>query len=136
MKSVTRVLAIALVVIAAAGGAAGGAASAAAQVAAGDAQEFLGQWNLTIQADGPVTLGIDIRDDAGQVAASVAIQGSSSAVETITKSGENLMLQYVANIEGQQMPISIELAPNGNDLRASLDVASGMFTTSGTARRR
>jgi hypothetical protein len=39
-------------------------------------------------------------------------------------------------MQGQQFPVRITLAPNGETLRASLDAADGMFTANGTATKR
>lgn len=133
MLKLTRLFSAAAAVVAIAGF---GVSGAAAQVATADAQPFIGAWDLTVQADGPITLGLDIRDEGGQVAASVTAQGSATNVTTITKSDDNLLLRYMADLGGQQAPIAIRLTPNGEELAASLDVADGMFTTSGTARKR
>lgn len=110
--------------------------SAQSTIPTAEAQPFLGQWNLPMQGDQPVSFQLDIRDQEGQVAADVSVQGSSSKVSRISKSGENLLLQYDLDIGGQQAPISIRLTPAGSNLTAVLDVAGGMYTANGTATRR
>ena len=54
---------------------------------------------------------------------------------TISKSGENLVLSYNTSIQGQQVPIRITLTPEGETLKANLDLA-GMMTIPGTATKR
>jgi hypothetical protein len=112
------------------------ASEASAQVTAADAQPFIGQWSLPIQADQTINFEIDIMDHDGHVMASVGAAGTKSDVQQITKNGESLVLRYTASMQGQQFPVRITLAPNGETLRASLDAADGMFTANGTATKR
>jgi hypothetical protein len=132
-KSMLRVM---MVAVAAAVLSPFAATGAAAQVSAADARPFIGQWNLPVQADQTINMEIDIMDHGGTVHAQVAAGGSTNQVDRITKNGENLVLRYTANMQGQQFPISITLRPNGETLAATLDAADGMFTTNATASRR
>jgi invasion protein IalB len=108
-------------------------AQAQQTVPAGEAQAFLGSWNLSIEG---TPLGISIKDEGGQVAADVDLMGAVTKVTTISKDGETLNLRYVADLQGQQAPITIKLTPSGANLSAVIDVADGMFSANGTATKR
>lgn len=111
----------------------------AATIPADQAQEFLGQWSLGITGGQgeQVNLSIAIEDADGQVAAEVAAEGLAEAVAVnrISRSGESLVLSFMPVLQGQPIPVEIELAPDGEDLTAEVVAADGMFMASGTAVR-
>ena len=113
-----------------------GTALSAQTIATGDAQPFLGTWELPIDAGQPATLIIDIWDEDGQAAAAVTgMAGTPTPVTRITKMGEAIVLAYDADLQGQRAPIEIRLVQEGDDLHATVDVADGMMTLDGTATR-
>ena len=101
------------------------------------AQGFLGEWALPLDANGEVIqLDIAITDADGNVAAVVASPFGASDVTQISRSGDDLVLRYRVEVDGQSAPIALTLRPNGTDLAASVDYANGTFVTMGTARRK
>lgn len=108
-------------------------------IPAAQAQEFLGQWNLGITgAQGEsINLSIDIEDRDGQVAAAVAADGLAGAepVTRIAREGNRLRLDFMPVIQGQPIPVRIDLTPQGEELNADITAADGMFMASGTATR-
>lgn len=104
-----------------------------------EAEDFLGQWSLGISgAQGEqISLSIDIRDEDGRVAAEVAADGMSGSepVAHISRDGERLVLAFLPVIQGQPIPVRIDLRPAGEDLNADVTAADGMFMASGTATR-
>lgn len=112
-------------------------AAAQSSVPVAEAQAFLGDWNVALEGDVAGTIRVNITDAQGQVAAVVTgIEGRETPVPTISKSGENLVLRYDTSIQGQELPIAITLTPDGESLRASLDLAGGMMTVAGRGSRR
>ena len=113
------------------------AASAQSMLDTSEAEAFLGTWNIPLQTDfGPLDLELRIEDQGGKVAASVGSPGQDGMfdVTDITRSGENLVLTYELETEGEMLPLTLTLVPAGEGLRASFDVG-GQFSLSGTATR-
>jgi hypothetical protein len=112
-------------------------ASAQSQLDTAEAQAFVGQWDLAIQSEmGPFSLDLEIADRGGKV---TAVLGSpevgSQEVTDITRAGEGLVLRHEFNQQGQIIPISLTLVPEGEALDAAVNVGDGMFTATGTATR-
>ena len=117
----------------------GTAAAQSAPVRAADAQAFLGEWAVEIDAQGQaVVFELDIIDENGNVVAEVndPMNGGAIRIDRVSKSGDNLVLSYNLDAQGQQFPISVTLAPAADALDARIDVASGMFTSTAKATRR
>jgi hypothetical protein len=119
--------------------AAPGALAAQTGVPAAEAQAFLGEWAVTLQGPmGDIQMQLDITDNEGTVAASVgsAMLGGATQVEQISKSGENLVLRYSIDAQGQTIPVRVNIAPAEDGIRTTFDFADGMFSASGAATRR
>jgi hypothetical protein len=115
------------------------AAAQSAPVRAADAQAFLGEWAVTVDAQGqPVVIELDITDENGNVVAEVndPMGGGTIRIDRISKTGDNLVLSYDLDAQGQQFPISVTLSPAADALNANIDVAGGMLTTTAKATRR
>jgi hypothetical protein len=113
-------------------------AAAQSELDASEATAFLGQWVVPINSDyGPFTIEIDLRDEAGKVAATVGVSeaGMSQDVTNITRNEARLILRYDAEYEGQYFPVTIQLEPEGDGLSVGFDAADGQFFASGTATR-
>lgn len=109
----------------------------AAQVPAAEARAFIGDWNVAVQGEMPTTIRVNISENEGYVAAVVTgMEGNNTTVQNISKSGENLVLRYDTSIQGQQLPIAITLTPDGDGLRANLDLAGGMMVVPGRGTKR
>ena len=115
----------------------GGFTVAAQTIPTAEARAFLGTWQMPVDVGQPLTLTIEIRDEGGELAASViGLAGTPTRVNRISRSGEQLVLNYSVDVQGQTAPITIRLTPNGENLSGVLDVAEGVLTADGTATRK
>jgi hypothetical protein len=131
----TKQVAAALAVVAVIAGA---PLAGSAQVAVADAQPFMGQWTLPLETpQGSLSMTIHIEENQGNVAARLegAPPMGPQAIQTVTKTGENLVLGYTLDFGGQAAPVSITLTPSGENLAAVMSFADGQFTLNGTATR-
>jgi hypothetical protein len=109
----------------------------AAQVVPADARAFMGDWDVTVEAETPFTFRMNIVDEGGQVVAAVSgPDGMAATVREVARAGEDLVLRYTADLQGQQIPISIRLRPDGESLRGNLTVADGLFAAPVKAGKR
>jgi hypothetical protein len=75
---------------------------------------------------------VDIRDQDGQVAASIASdQIGSQEVTPISADGSDLHLKWEMEMQGQTLPLTLTLTPAAEGLKVSLDMA-GMMQMEGT----
>ncbi len=96
-----------------------------------------------MQSDfGPLEFPLMVTDQDGKVAVMVGLPDPTGAgagdpvpVTNVTRSGEGLVLNYDLDAQGQLVPVSLTLTPNGEDLAAVFDIGGGAFSASGTARR-
>ena len=105
---------------------------------AADAKPFLGRWTTTFDSpQGPATFDIEIHLDTGDPGATVSnsIIGDA-AVTDITKSGASLVLRYVVDVQGTQVPVSISLLPDGETLKADFSFLDGQYAASSVATRK
>ena len=101
-----------------------------------EADAFMGDWTLNFDSpQGPFAMNLDVADVSGKVAATVAndFMGESQITD-ISKAGDNLSLKWDADVQGQTMPLTVVLTPDGDGLKASLDFA-GMGAMDGTGTR-
>lgn len=113
-----------------------GATSLDAQVATADARAFLGEWDVAVEGDPPVTFQVSITDEDGQLAAEVTgIEGNKYTVRELRKNEENLVLGYTSSIGGAEIPIVITVAAEGDQLRGNVDLA-GVQTSPVRATKR
>jgi hypothetical protein len=113
-------------------------ASAQSSLDTAEAQAFLGDWSLNMDSpQGAFVMSLMITDSSGKVAASVGADelGGMQPVTNITRSGENLVLRYEINVQGQSAPVALTLMPDGAALNADMDFADGMFVMSGRATK-
>jgi hypothetical protein len=98
-----------------------------------EAEDFMGGWTLSFDSpQGPFAMSLDLTDVSGKVAGTVAndFMGESQVTD-ISKAGDNLSLKWDADVQGQTMPLTVLIMPDG---KASLDFA-GMGAMDGTATR-
>jgi len=96
-----------------------------------EADGFMGAWTLNFESpQGPFAMSLDLTDVSGKVAGTVAndFMGESQVTD-ISKAGDNLSLKWDADVQGQTMPLTVVIMPDG---KASLDFA-GMGAMDGTA---
>lgn len=116
-----------------------GAATAQPTIAtAEDAKPFLGRWTTTFESpQGAVTFDIDLHMDTGDPGATVSNSLIGDAeVTDVTKAGASLVLRYVAEVQGTQVPVSISLLPDGETLKAEFSFMDGQYAASSVATRK
>ena len=57
-------------------------------------------------------------------------------VTDVTKAGAALVLRYVAEVQGTQVPVSISLVPDGETLKADFVFMGGEYAASSVAKRK
>jgi hypothetical protein len=132
----TKAMVLGLTVAALLGGAWPQAASAQSSLASSEAEAFLGTWNLLLQTgQGDLGMDVTISDMNGNVGAAVDMPdlGASQDVTDIMRSGDDLVLTYSMNAQGQMVPVAMTLTPAGDDMAVEVDFANGMFIATGTA---
>lgn len=113
-------------------------ASAQSELDVGQAQAFLGSWVIAMDTDfGPMSINMTIEDRSGKVAASVGSpeMGGTIDITDISRSGENLVLKYDVDAQGQFIDVSMSLEPSGENLTTVIQAAGGQFTTTAVATR-
>ena len=112
-------------------------AFAQAGLAAADAAAFLGAWTLGLDTpQGPLSMELTIKDEGGKVGASITAEPmvpGTAKITDISKAGTNLVLKYMLEVQGMQIPTVITLTPDGDKWKANFDFASGQFQVDGTA---
>ena len=116
--------------------------SAQSELNSSDASAFMGEWLVSLDTEfGAFDMDLSIMDQGGKVAVSITSPdpaGGASAVTEITdvsKSGDNLVLNYELDAQGQLIPISVTLAPDGDDLAAAFDFGGQFFADGGATRK-
>ena len=115
------------------------AVSAQSELDASEAEAFLGSWTFTLESDfGPIEFPLELEDQGGKVAANVGSpdpSGGLTAVTDITRSGEDLVLRYDFDAQGQSVLVSLTLTPNDEGLLALFEIGDGAFSAGGTGTR-
>ena len=112
------------------------AVSAQSDLDASEAEAFLGDWIVSVESDfGAFDVNLKIEDQGGKVAASVALPEQGVVeVTDITRSGDDLVLSYEFDAQGQLIPVAVTLEPDGEDLIVEFDFG-GQFFMDGSAVR-
>ena len=103
-----------------------------------DAKPFLGLWTTTFDSpQGPLTFDIEVNLDAGDPGATVSNSLiGESPVSDVTKAGAALVLKYVVEVQGTQVPVSISLVRDGETLKADFSFLDGQYAVSSVATRK
>ena len=113
--------------------------AAQSSVSAAEAAAFLGAWTLGIDTpQGAVALDLTLKDEGGKVvgALSAPILPAPQAITDISREGNNLILKYTMEAQGQTIPAKISLVPDGEKWKASFDLADGQMKLDGTATKK
>lgn len=112
------------------------ATAAEAQLAPADAGSFMGTWTLSLESpQGPFEQNVVLKDDGGKVVAEITnqMQPEVQKVTDVTKNGNDLVLKFAGNFQGNPFDAVVTLVPDGSDkCKVTFDINSGMFTMSGT----
>ena len=116
------------------------ASSAQSSLAVADAAAFMGTWELGLDTpQGPMSMNLVLKDADGQVAASISappMLPDEQKIPDISREGPGLLLKYILEVQGMQIPAKILLSPVGDKWKASFDFMDGQFTVEGTATKK
>ena len=109
-------------------------------LAPGDAGAFMGSWTLALDTpQGNFEQSMLLKDEGGKVVAELSNQMAPEVqkVTDVSKNGEDLILKFAGNFQGNPFDAVITLTPDGTDkCKVTFDVNSGMFTMSGTGTKK
>ncbi|ODS59105.1 MAG: hypothetical protein ABS36_02900 [Acidobacteria bacterium SCN 69-37] len=115
------------------------AAAAPAGITAADAAPFLGDWSIVGESPmGPFTTALSIKVENGQVGAVLSsdIQPATPiANANIRKTGNNLVLYYSFDYEGNSIPAVLTLTPDADKVNAGFSFADGAFEMGGVGTK-
>jgi hypothetical protein len=118
--------------------AAGAALRAQAPLMTADAGNFMGAWQLTLDSpQGPFVLTMTLTDAEGKVACELTSDVMpAQKVTDISKAGNDLVLKYQGDFQGQAFAAKITLTPVEDKLGVVFDVMDGQFTMSGVGAKK
>jgi hypothetical protein len=132
MARLTGIVALAVVLVT-------GVISAQA-LSPGDAGAFMGSWTLTLDSpQGSFEQNVAVKDEAGKVVAEISSQMAPDVqkVTDVSKKGEELILKFAGNFQGNPFDAVITMTPDGTDkCKVTFDINSGMFTMNGTGTKK
>ena len=109
---------------------------AAGQLSPADAGAFMGSWTLTLDSpQGPFEQTMLLKDEGGKVIAEMSSQMAPEVqkVTDVSKKGNDLVLKFAGNFQGNPFDAEITLVPDGTDkAKVTFDINGGQFTMSGT----
>jgi len=109
---------------------------ASAQLAPAAAGSFMGTWALTLDGpQGAFEQSLILKDEAGAVVGEMSneMQPETQKVTDVTKDGENLVLKFAGNFQGNPFDAVITMTPDGTDkVKVVFDINAGMFSMNGT----
>lgn len=113
-------------------------ASAQSSLAVADAAKFLGNWAVSMDTpQGAFTMNLNLTDKSGKVAAEIsADQLPTQDITDITKAGENLVLKYASDFQGQAFNVKITMSVQGPKGTVTFDAADGQFVMEGAATKK
>ena len=113
---------------------------AAAQLAPADAGAFMGSWTLALDTpQGNFEQSLILKDESGKVVGEMSSQMAPDVqkVTDISKKGDDLILKFAGNFQGNPFDATITLTPDGTDkCKVAFDVNGGQFMMSGTGTKK
>jgi hypothetical protein len=133
MTRMLRTLAFALVLLPL-------AAAAEAQLTPAAAGAFMGNWTLSLESpQGAFEQNVVLKDEGGKVVAEISnqMQPEVQKVTDVTKDGDNLVMKFAGNFQGNPFDAAITMTPDGTDkVKVTFDINGGQFTMSGTGAKK
>ena len=110
----------------------------AAPLATADAAKFMGAWLLTLDSpQGPFAMTMTLTDVDGKVACELTSDiMPAQKVTDISKSGNDLVLKYQGDFQGQAFSAKITLTLVEDKLGINFDVMDGQFMMSGVGTKK
>lgn len=114
------------------------AVGAQSSLAAADAAKFLGTWAVDMNTpQGAFTMNLNLTDKGGKVAGEISADVMpSQEITDITKSGEDLVLKYASEVQGQSFNVKITMSVQGSKGKVTFDAADGQFVMDGSASKK
>ena len=113
-------------------------AQAPAAVPTAAAAKFMGTWLLTLDSpQGPFALTMAVTDSDGKVACELTSDMMpAQKVTDVSKSGEDLVLKYQGDFQGQAFAAKITLTPIDDKLAVNFDIMDGQFMMTGVGTKK
>src|SRR5262245_41951541 len=108
--------------------------SAQSAVAAADAANFIGKWSIAMETpQGNFGLNLNLSDKGGKLVGEVSADVlPTQEITDISKAGEDLVLRYASDFQGQSFNVKITLSLSAADAgKAIFDAADGQFVMEG-----
>ena len=105
-----------------------------------DAGAFMGSWTLALDSpQGNFEQSLVLKDEGGKVVAELSnqMQPETQKVTDVSKKGDDLILKFAGNFQGNPFDAMITMTPDGTDkCKVTFDVNGGQFTMSGTGTKK
>jgi hypothetical protein len=112
------------------------AAAQAAALSAADAAPFLGTWTISLQSpQGAFDQTLVLKEANGKVVGEITspLAPGATPMDEISKSGNDLVVKFQGDFQGQAFSAAITLTPDGADkANVTFDVMNGQFVMQGT----
>ena len=104
----------------------------------GNAGVFIGSWALSLEGPmGPLDLDLTLAAEGEGVVGEIGGgQLPVSKVADVSKVMDNLVLSYMVDAQGMEVPAKVTLTPDGAGLTVNFDIAGGQFTMDGTGKKK
>ncbi len=116
------------------------ATAAEAQLAPADAGAFIGSWSLNLDTpQGAFEQSMVLKDEGGKVVAELSnqMQPEVQKVTDVSKKGDDLILKFAGNFQGNPFDAIITLTPDGSDkCKVLFDINGGQFSMNGTGTKK
>jgi hypothetical protein len=112
---------------------------AAQSAEAGDwSKGLVGSWELTLGTpDGDVPMVVTVREEGSNLVVELARGGQGGRpITNVRRSGGALVATYSMQYQGMQLPATVRLQRDGEELETRWSFADGMYETSARGRRR
>jgi hypothetical protein len=113
-------------------------AQAPAALPTSEVAKFMGAWLITLESpQGPFAMTLTVSDNAGNAAAELTSDiMPAQKVTDISKSGDDLVLKYQGDFQGQAFAAKITLTPADDKLGVNFDVMDGQFMMTGVGTKK
>ena len=114
-------------------------AQAPTPLATADAGKFMGAWLLTLESpQGAFSMTLTLSDKEGKVAGEMTSDMMpTQKVDDVSKSGNDLVLKYQGDFQGQAFSAKITLTPvDESKCAINFDIMDGQFMMSGVGTKK
>jgi hypothetical protein len=113
-------------------------AQAPAPLPTADAAKFMGAWLLSLESpQGAFSMTLTLSDNDGNVAGELTSDmAPPQKVTDISKAGNDLVLKYQGDFQGQAFAAKITLTPVEDKLGINFDIMDGQFMMAGVGTKK